>query len=198
MLAEVVEPGVPADEEAPILERLDVEIGIAQRRGVAHDFLDDVGKRDDSFRAAEFIDHDGEPLRMGEKTAEQIHRFHRLRHEGGRDQHLGVMLAGIEQKQFHVEDPDDLVRSVRIDRHAAMAPLLQLRDRFFVRQVVRQREGIHPRRHAILRGLVSQLDDLLDHLAFRFVQRALLFAHLDQRLEFFVAQARRVFAGDAA
>ncbi len=35
---------------------------------------------------------------MGEKTAEQIHRVHRLRNEGGRDERLGVMLGWIEKK----------------------------------------------------------------------------------------------------
>ena len=71
-----------------------------------------------------------------------------------------------------------------------MPLLLQPRDRFLVRQIVRQRERIDPRRHAILRRLVAQLDDFLDHLAFGFLQRAFLFAHLDQRLEFFIAQPR--------
>ena len=68
MLAQIVEPGVAAHEEAPVLQRLDVEIGVAQRRGVADDFLDDIGQGDDSFGPAEFIDHDGEPLGVGEKT----------------------------------------------------------------------------------------------------------------------------------
>src|ERR1700716_2728498 len=70
-----------------------------------------------------------------------------------------------------------------------MTSLFQLRDGFFISEVVGQREGIDARRHAILRGLVAELDDFLDHLAFRFVERALLFAHLDERLEFLVAHA---------
>ena len=68
MLAQVVEPRVAADEEASVLERLDVKIGVAQRRGIADDFLDDVRQRNDAFGPAEFIDHDGESLRMGEKA----------------------------------------------------------------------------------------------------------------------------------
>ena len=71
-----------------------------------------------------------------------------------------------------------------------MAPLLQERDRFLVRQIVRDRESIDPRRHAILRRLVAELDDFLDHLALGFLERAFLLAHLDQRLEFLVADCR--------
>ncbi len=73
-----------------------------------------------------------------------------------------------------------------------MPPLLQLRDGFFVRQIIGERERVHARRHAILRRLVAQLDDLLDHFAFRLLQCALLFTHLDERLEFFVTQARPI------
>ena len=68
-----------------------------------------------------------------------------------------------------------------------MTSLPELRDRFFILEVVRKREGIHSWRHAILRRLVAQLDDFLDHLAFGFMQSALFLPHLDQRLEFFVA-----------
>ena len=39
---EVVEPRVAAHEETPVFQRLDVKIGVAQRRGIADDFLDDV------------------------------------------------------------------------------------------------------------------------------------------------------------
>ena len=57
-----------------------------------------------------------------------------------------------------------------------------------MRQIVRHRESIHPRRHAVLRRLVAQLDDLLDHLAFRLMQRALLRAQLDQRPQLILAE----------
>src|SRR2546430_5761883 len=69
-----------------------------------------------------------------------------------------------------------------------MAALSELRDRFFVRQVVGQREGIHPRRHAILRSLVAELDDFLDHLALGLLESALFLANFDEGLEFFVAE----------
>ena len=103
---QVVEPRVAADEKPPVLERLDVKIGLPERHGVADDFFDDIGERDDSFGAAEFIDHDREPLRMGEKAAEQIVRAHRFRHERRRAQVLGIVIVGIEQERFDVENAE--------------------------------------------------------------------------------------------
>ena len=71
-----------------------------------------------------------------------------------------------------------------------MPALLKKGDRLIVRQIIRHREGIDPRRHAILRRLVAQLDNFLDHLALGLLQRALCFAHLDERLQLLVADPR--------
>ena len=190
MFAQIVEPRVAAHEKTPVLERFDVKIGVAQRRGIADNFFRNVVERDDPFRAAEFIDDNGEPLGVGEKTAEQIHRFHRFRDIRRRAHQLGVMLGRIEQEQFHVEHADDLVRRIGVDGDAMVAALAQLRDRLFVRQVVGQRERIHSGRHAILSGLVAELDDFLDHLGFRLLQRPFFFADFNQGLEFFIGQMR--------
>ena len=79
-----------------------------------------------------------------------------------------------------------------------MPLLFYLRDRFFVREVVRQSEGIDARRHAIFRRLVAQLDDLLNHLALRFGERAFLRSDLDQRLEFLAGASRHRAAAASA
>ncbi len=100
------------------------------------------------------------------------------------------MFRRVEQKHFHIDDPGNLIGRLHINRHAAVALFFQARDRLFIRQIVRQRESVHPRRHAIFRGFVAQLDDLLDHLAFRLLQRTFLFADFYQRLQFLIAQTR--------
>src|SRR5205085_3244401 len=69
-----------------------------------------------------------------------------------------------------------------------MPALPELRHRFFIRQVVGQSERIDTRRHAILRGLVAEFDDFLDHLALGLMERSLFFADLDQGFEFLVAK----------
>src|SRR5438270_7131598 len=80
-LREIIEPRATADDHAAFAEMLDVKCWIAHRHGVTNDFLDDVIKRDDAFGAAEFIHNHGHALAVLEKTAQQIERFHRLRHE---------------------------------------------------------------------------------------------------------------------
>ena len=86
------------------------------------------------------------------------------------------MLRRIEQEHFHVDDPENLIGCVHVDGHAAMTFVFQARDRFLVRQIVRQCESIDARRHAILRRLVAEFNDLLDHLSFRFIQCTFFFA----------------------
>src|SRR2546423_3246806 len=188
MLAQVVQARVTAHEKPAVLEWFDVKLGVAQGQGVADDFLCNIGERDNSFGAAEFIHDDGETLGVREKAAEQIHRLHRFRDVGRCAHQLGVMVAWIEEEQFCVEDADDLVRRVGVNRNAVMPALPQLRDCVFIRQVVGQRERIDPRRHAILRGFVAELDDFLDHFAFGLVERALFLANFDEGFEFLVAQ----------
>ncbi len=71
-----------------------------------------------------------------------------------------------------------------------MTFLLQTRDRFVIRQIIWQREAINTRRHAIFRGFIAEFDDFLDHFSFAFIQCAFLLAHLNQRPQLLVAQAR--------
>src|SRR4051812_37570325 len=98
VLAQVVEARVSAHQEASIVERLDVETGVAERRGIADDFLGDVGQRDNALGAAKFIHHDGESLGMAEKTSEQVERFHRLGDVGRGTHKLGIMVAWVEKE----------------------------------------------------------------------------------------------------
>src|SRR5207245_2470670 len=99
-------------------------------------FLDNVRQRNDALGAAKLIHHDSEPLGMGEKELEQIKRAHRFRYIGWGKQHLGVMVRWIEQKRFHIDNAENLVRCFRVDWHSAMPLLLQLRDRLVIRQVI--------------------------------------------------------------
>ena len=71
-----------------------------------------------------------------------------------------------------------------------MAFLLQTRHDLLVRQIVRQHETVHARRHAVLGRFIAELDDFLNHLGFAVVERALLLADLKQCAQFLVAQTR--------
>ena len=96
------------------------------------------------------------------------------------------MFGGIEQEQFYIDDAEDLVGRVGVNRDASMAFLLQTRNRFFIGQIIRQGEAIDARRHAIFRRFIAKFDDFFDHLGFFFLQRALLFADFKQRVQFFI------------
>ena len=88
------------------------------------------------------------------------------------------MFRWVEQEQFYVDDPEDLIGRIGVNGDAAVAFLLQARNCILVSQIVRQHEAVHARRHAILRSLIAELDDFLDHLSFAVVKRAFLLADL--------------------
>ena len=179
---------LPLTMSRPSPSGLDVERLLGERHGIADDLLDDVGQRDDALGAAVFIHDDGQPLRMIEEAAQQIDRLHRLRHEGRRERAAPCSArwdrAGNRARRARRGcRPASRHRPARGGSAGA-----QPRDEFLVGQIVGQREGIDARRHAILRRLVAELDDFLDHLALRLVQRALLGAQFHERFELLFAE----------
>src|SRR6266536_2750373 len=100
------------------------------------------------------------------------------------------MRVQMEQKRFYFDNAEDVVRGIGIDRDATMPARFQLRDRVFVREIVRQREHVDPRCEHVFRGFVAQLEYFLDYLAFGFLERALLGTDLNQGFEFFIGQMR--------
>ena len=92
------------------------------------------------------------------------------------------MFRWIQQKQFHVDDAQNLIGRIGVDRDAAITIFLQAINRFVIRQIIRQHKTVDARRHAVLCGFISDLDDFLDDFGFSFVQSAFLFTHLKQCL----------------
>ena len=127
---------------------------------------------------------------MSQKKLKQLESVHRLRDKRGSQQFFGVMFRRIEQEEFHIDNPENLIGRIGINRDALMTFLLQARDRFFVRQIIRQHETVDARCHAVLCRFVAQLDDFLNHFGFAFIQGALFFTHLNQGPQFLIAQAR--------
>ena len=95
----------------------------------------------------------------------------------------------IEQEHFRVDDPENLIGRVRIDRNTAVSFFLQPRDHLSIRQIVWQGETIDPWGHAVFCGLIAEFDDFMNHLSFFFLQCAFLFAHFNQRSQLLVAQS---------
>ena len=91
VLADVVQPRVPADQQAVVVERFDVEVFLAAGQRVADDLLDDVRQGHDAFRAAVFVHDHRQPLPTREKRAHQVEGAHGFRDVGGRVHDFRVM-----------------------------------------------------------------------------------------------------------
>ena len=135
-----------------------------------------------------FVHDDGETLRMFQEAAEEGDGVHRLGDERRRGHLLGVVGGGIEEKGADVEHAEDVVGRLAIDGHAAEAARAELGDEFLIGEVIGDGESIDARGHAVLRVLVAELDNLLDHLAFVFLERAFLGAEFHEGLEFVFVQ----------
>ena len=94
----------------------------------------------------------------------------------------------MEQKRFYFDDAENVVGRIGVDRNATMPARFQLRDRFLIGETIGQGKHVDPRCEDIFRGFVAQLEYFLDHLAFGFLERALLGTDLNQGFEFFIGQ----------
>src|SRR5438067_5164838 len=100
------------------------------------------------------------------------------------------MRVRMEQKRFYFDDAENVVGRIGVDRNATMPERVQLRDHFLIRAAIGNGKHVDPRCEDIFRGFVAQLEYFLDHLAFSFLERALLSTDLNQGFEFFIGQMR--------
>src|SRR6476661_8404693 len=100
------------------------------------------------------------------------------------------MRVRMEQKRFYFDDAENVVWRIGVDRNATMPARFQLRDRFLIGEIIREGKHVNPRCEYIFRGFVAQLEYFLDHLAFGFLEGALLGTDLNQGFEFFIGQMR--------
>ena len=91
------------------------------------------------------------------------------------------------QQVLGVEDPDDLVDRVLVDRDPAVALLDDDVDRLLHRRVDGEGDHRDPRHHHLVDALVAELDDRVDHLLLLGLEDALLAAALDEDLQLFGA-----------
>ena len=101
------------------------------------------------------------------------------------------MLVMIEKEAFHIQNAENLVRAIPVDRHPAMAFTPNQRHDLLVGELVGEGERIDARRHAVLHSLVAQFNDFLDHFPFAETKFSFLDAQLDQGFKFFVVQVVR-------
>ena len=102
-------------------QRLDVKGCILARHRAAENFFDDILHGDDSLCAAKFVHHHGHSLGTSKKKFEQLERAHGLGDKRRRQQFLGVVFRWVEQEQFYVDDPEDLIGRIGVNGDAAVA-----------------------------------------------------------------------------
>ena len=98
------------------------------------------------------------------------------------------MLVVIEEEAFDVENTQNFVGAIPVDRHSPVTLDPDLGDDFLVREGIGNSESIDARGHAVFDGFVAQFDDLLDHFPFADAEFSFFHPQLHQGFQFFVIQ----------
>src|SRR5947208_15457982 len=119
--AQIIQTGVAAHQKFAVAERLDVKCCVLARHGTAENFFHDILHGDDSLCAAKFVHDHGHSLGTSKKKFEQLERAHGLGDKRRRQQFLGVVFRWVEQEQFYVDDPEDLIGSIGVNGEVGVA-----------------------------------------------------------------------------
>ena len=190
LLVEVVDRERAVDAHAAVLEPLDrlvrqVELVL----DLADDLLEQVLERDDPLELAVLVDHDRHVLVRAAELGQQRGQVLRLRDDVRRPQQLLELDAGdaaVDERReevAHVQDADDLVERVAVDRVARVRRLDHRRQRLLGRQVDRERDHLGPRHHHGRDLLVGEVEDLVEHLLLLLLELALLGRAREQHLQ---------------
>src|SRR3954447_5964120 len=159
-------------------------------RDLADDLFDDVFDRDDARRAAVFVDNHRHLNVLALKLAQQFRHFFRLADEVRRTRDLGRRRRLVLDQRFEdfldVNDADDLVDAPLVNRDARVFRIAEEPRQFIERMRGVERQHVDAWRHQLAGHAVAEIDDGLDHLAFRAFEDSFLFANVDVRLHFFV------------
>ena len=107
--------------------------------------------------------------------------------------------AGLQERQqvLRVEDADDLVDRLLVDRDPAVALVDDPVDRLLERRRGGQPDDRDPRDHHLVEAALAELDDRVDHLLLLGLEDALLAAPLDDQAELLGADLGLVRHGRA-
>ena len=158
---------------------------------LADDLLEQVLDRDQAGGAAVLVEHDRDVDLAPLELVEQVVDRHRLGHEDRRPQDRAQRRALRRpsrlrngQQVLGVEDPDDLVDRVLVDRDRGCGPRSMTVSMASSSVAVRrQRDDGDARDHHLVDALVAELDDRVDHLLLLGLEDALLAAALDDQAQ---------------
>ncbi len=186
-LGEVVDVGTAVDAGLVVGEPHDERLLLVVLvLDLADDLLEEVLDGHQAGRPAVLVEDDREVDLPPLELVEQVVHAHRLGHEDRRaqDRAKGRPLGGgtLEERQqvLGVQDPDDLVDRLLVDRDPAVALIDERVDRLLERRTRRQRDHRDARDHDLVDALVAELDDRLDHLLLLGLEDPLLATTLDE------------------
>ncbi len=206
-LAELVDVRPPVDARLVVGEPDDHRLlDVVLVLDLADDLLEQVLDRDEAGRAAVLVEDDRDVDLPALELVEQVVDRHRLGHEDRRAQERpeggpgrGVGLQ-VRQEVLGVEDADDLVDRLLVDRDPRVALLDDEVDRLLERRVRPDPGDRDARDHDLVDAPLAELDDRVDHLLLLGLEDALLAAALDDQAELLggdlrLARRRRRRAG---
>src|SRR5712671_4612344 len=165
---------------------------------LADDLLEEVLDRDEAGRPAVLIEDDREVDLPALELVQEVVDRHRLGDIDGRPKERPEVRSGAgrfaqeRQEILGVEDPEDLVDRLVVDRDTAVAVLHDRLDRLVERR--RRLDGRHrdPRHHHLVDATAAELDDRVDHLLFLGLEDALLPPPLDDEAKLLGGDLRLV------
>ena len=171
LLVEVVDRERAVDPDAPLVDLLDrlvrqVELVL----DLADDLLEQVLERDDALHRAVLVDDDRHVLVLRRNSVRSAARSFvsgtmyagrriRVEHDG-RD----AVVVHRGEEVAHVEDADDVVERLAVDRVARVRRVDHRAQHVLGRHVDRDRHDLGPRHHHVRGLLVGEVEDLVEHL----------------------------------
>ena len=188
---EVVDVGPAVDPRLVVGQADDHRLlGVVLVLDLADDLLEQVLDRDQAGGPAVLVEDDRDVDLPPLELVEQVVDRHRLRHEHRRPQQRAQRGpragAGLQERQqvLRVEDADDLVDRLLVDRDPAVALLDDRVDRLLeASPSAGRRHDRDPRDHHLVEAALAELDDRVDHLLLLGLEDALLAAALDDEPE---------------
>ena len=174
LLVEVVDRERAVDADAVVVDPLDRLVGqVVLVLDLADDLLEQVLERDDPLDGAVLVDNEGQVLVLAAELGEQRGEVLRLGDDVRRpddvldDDVLDAPVVERAEEVADVEDADDVVERAAVDRVARVRRVDDGRKRLLRRQLDGEGDDLGPRDHHVVRLLVGEVEDLVEHLLLR-------------------------------
>ena len=162
----------------------------------ADEFFQHILHRDDAFSSAKFIQHNQHMRLLRLEQLQQLGELQRRRGINRRFHNVhdtihALMLTGI--KILFIEDANDVIHVLVVDRDAGIPCFAQEIRGFFHRRSVLQRRHVHTRGHDVQHvAVVVELDDGANQFSLMFIYITVVLCLIHHRHDFRLNKAFRV------